>query len=241
MSSRSVPSIADAAALLAVVLALTVASALIGGAAAQLVVFQIVAVGMPVAVFAWLHPAPAAELLALGRPRLAALGGAALAGFGVLLVNLIAVVPLSLWIFGVKTPAGPELGALPLAVELVALAAIPALCEELLFRSVFFRALAARSVAAALVLSPLLFAMFHLSAPRLLPAATVGLVASVVMWRSASSWAAISCHFANNAALIAIAAEPGVGELLPAGLWGVLGALALGAGLLILPADRGRE
>jgi membrane protease YdiL (CAAX protease family) len=234
-SEAATPTLADAAALAAVVLALTLAAGVIGGAARHVIVFQLIAVGAPVLVWARLHPAPALALLGLGRPRaLAALGGA-IAGAGVLLFNLSVVVPLVLWLLPRSPASGPELGALPLTLELATLALVPALCEELLFRGVVFRAVAARSLALALIVSPLLFALFHISGPRLLPTAAVGLVASLALWRSGSTWAAIACHFTNNAAVIAIAAEPALLALGPAWLHGAVGAALIAGGLAAIP------
>lgn len=235
--AEAVPSIAEAAGVLGLVLALSFASALIGGAAAELAVFQIVAVGLPVAVMAWVNPAPARALLALRRPRLTAVAGAALAGAGVLIFNLAVVVPLSLLMFSPDRVPGPELGAMPVWAELLVLAALPAVCEELLFRAVVFRALAQRSLAAAFVVSPLLFALFHFSKTRLLPTAAVGLVASVAVWRTKSSWAAVSCHFANNAAVIGVAAVPGIGAVLPAWGWAGIGGLGIAGGIALLPGS----
>src|SRR5690606_33767051 len=120
-SEAATPTLADAAALAAVVLALTLAAGVIGGAARQVVVFQLIAVGAPVMLWARLHPAPGLALLGLGRPRALAVLGGAIAGAGILLFNLSVIVPLVLWLLRPAPSSGPDLGSLPLTLELATL------------------------------------------------------------------------------------------------------------------------
>jgi membrane protease YdiL (CAAX protease family) len=95
-------------------------------------------------------------------------------------------------------------GGLTLALELVALAAAPALCEEALFRGVVLPSLTRFGRGAAVAGAALLFAGFHFSVYRFVPTALLGAVIGIVRLGSGSLWPAIAFHAANNAAVIAL-------------------------------------
>lgn len=231
---RRGPPLVEAALLVTVVFGLTLAAGIIGGPTASLPLVQLLALGAPVLVYALVHPAPAVELLGLERPRPAVLGGALIAGVGVLALNIGAIMPLSFAIFGEPTGAPPVILSGAVAWQLVAVALIPAICEELVFRGVLFRSLSRRSVWLAVFGSAAVFAIFHMSVHRLAPMLAVGAVAGMCLWWGRSTWAAVACHLANNATLIALFAVSAPLERVPLAVIGSSGFLVAGGGLWLI-------
>src|SRR6185295_2591256 len=69
----------------------------------------------------------------------------------------------------------------PLAFDLLALAILPAICEELLFRGVMLRALLpVAGTVPALLYTSLAFGAFHFSPYKVLPTATLGFLLGVL-------------------------------------------------------------
>ena len=99
-------------------------------------------------------------------------------------------------------PSGPFDALLSLLV----IAALPALCEELLMRGVvltsFERALGS---SAAVVASALLFALIHFDGYRFLFTLTIGLVLGLVRLRTGSLWPPVLAHLTLNGITFAIA------------------------------------
>jgi ABC-2 type transport system permease protein/sodium transport system permease protein len=96
----------------------------------------------------------------------------------------------------------------PLLV-LAALAFAPAVCEELLFRGYLMRALlAAASPRKAILISAVLFGLFHVLATnvlmteRLLPSTFLGLILGWVCWRSGSVLPGMLLHACHNGLLL---------------------------------------
>lgn len=93
-----------------------------------------------------------------------------------------------------------------------ALAAAPAVCEELLFRGYLLRALlAATSERNSIVISAVLFGGFHvlatdaLATERLLPSTFLGLILGWVAWRTASVVPGMLLHACHNGLLLLLA------------------------------------
>jgi membrane protease YdiL (CAAX protease family) len=242
---RDAPPIGTAAALL--LLPITFALlALVGAAALDwglpgVAVAQLVGFALP----AWLTAARSgrpARVLALVRPSRRALAGAALVGATYWYLSAALLVPL---VDGLMTErevreltlhfSGPE----PLAVKLLALAALPAVCEELLFRGAIARGLRGRlGLAGAALLSSAYFALMHGSLARLPITFALGLILAIATLRTGSLWPAMMIHAGNNSAAVALSWPPlaGLEQLLGdhVGLMLPLAALATGVGLNLL-------
>jgi len=95
-------------------------------------------------------------------------------------------------------PSGPR----PLVVDLVALALLPAVCEELLFRGLLLSALAPTSRGLALVATSLAFGAFHYSVYKFLPTAALGLILGLAALRAQSTLASVVVHGVNNAVVV---------------------------------------
>jgi len=112
----------------------------------------------------------------------------------------------------------------PFAILLM-MAVIPAVCEELFFRGYLFRALIrASSAFSAILLSAVLFGVFHvvatsmLAVERFLPSTFLGLMLGWVCWRTGSVLPGILLHACHNGLLLMIAYY---GDELTARGWGI--------------------
>jgi membrane protease YdiL (CAAX protease family) len=105
----------------------------------------------------------------------------------------------------------PASGLRPLWQDLLCFAAVPALCEELLFRGALLTTLGARpwrertsriATLRAVLLAGILFGVFHVSLSKILPTALLGLGFGLAAVIGSSLWSAIAMHFANNAMVV---------------------------------------
>jgi sodium transport system permease protein len=159
--------------------------------------------------------------LGIGRPRARHLLGALLVGVSLWYLLAVLVLPLQERLF----PAPPTLrrareavavSTLPLAVTLLGVAVVPAVCEELLCRGAVLRALVpAIGRRGAVVASALLFAALHGSVYLLLPTFALGLSLGAIAQRTGSTWNAMLTHALNNATIV-VTVQPqlGVGPFL---------------------------
>lgn len=105
-------------------------------------------------------------------------------------------------------------------VLMVAAVVVSAVTEELFFRGVLFRALAAWCrPALTIVIAAVAFGLMHLvmggPAARLVPSTLMGLVLGLVAWRCGSVWPAMLLHALHNATLESIAQNAAAGRSLP--------------------------
>jgi len=137
-----------------------------------------------------------------------------------------------------RTITPPE-GGRGLAATLFLMALTPAICEEALFRGPILRGLRARfSPAVAVILTGILFGIFHGDPWRILPAALMGMVLSGIALAAGSIVPAMAAHFLNNACLVVLARlHADDTDALPTHtkvLLGTLSALILSAGIYVM-------
>src|SRR5699024_3915433 len=76
---------------------------------------------------------------------------------------------------------------------------VPAVCEEVLYRSYVLRSFEKSwGIWPAIVISGLLFGLYHLQLSNLLPLATLGMLFAFITWVSRSILPAMAAHFVNN-------------------------------------------
>ena len=91
--------------------------------------------------------------------------------------------------------------------NLLVLAVTPALCEEILFRGYVQRQFErGTGVVAGIVLSGIVFGLYHLRLTQAIPLCVLGIYLAWLAWRTGSLWPAIVVHFMNNAIAVAIGA-----------------------------------
>lgn len=94
----------------------------------------------------------------------------------------------------------------PLVVAVLAIALVPAVCEEVLFRGAVQRALASRLFPfAAVAATAAMFALYHMSLVQLIPTFTLGVVLGTLAHRADSIVPAMVAHFFNNFVVILVA------------------------------------
>lgn len=145
-----------------------------------------------------------------------------LVGFGaamfVAAIAAGAVVQVGSMLLGLKLKASNPLALLlgsgsgvEIAVAAVILVVLAPVCEEALFRGLLQPALArAMSPRAAIVITAVVFGLFHLNPVRFAPTALIGLGAGVAREKYHSVWAAVIVHATCN----------GLALLLGLALWG---------------------
>lgn len=90
-----------------------------------------------------------------------------------------------------------------LLIGLFHIAVVPAFAEEMLFRGYVMRAFEKSfGIIAAVIISSLIFSLFHLQLTNILPLATLGAVMGLLTWLSDSLWPAAVAHFVNNGSAV---------------------------------------
>jgi sodium transport system permease protein len=173
-----------------------------GGAA----LLELVGVGVPCVLYAMVRGGVRAGL-ALRRPALRPLVGAAVIGASMWMVLLYAVMPLQERVAETPPELRRALDALagtgePIVLVLVGVALVPAICEELLCRGILVAAFAPHGRAVAIVASAALFALLHLSPYRFVPTFLLGLSLGWVTVVAGSVVPAIVLHLLHNAAVV---------------------------------------
>ncbi|HUS62921.1 MAG TPA: CPBP family intramembrane glutamic endopeptidase [Kofleriaceae bacterium] len=175
---------------------------------------------------------PRAEL-GLTAPSAHALAGAVLVGGSFWYVNAAFIAP---WFAGAPSASDRQLaelvgGADRLALKILVIALVPAVCEELLVRGAIARGLAARhGLWLAVAVSSIYFAAMHLSLARAAPTAALGALLAVAALRSGSTIPAMLIHFLNNAIALTLAATAAVPDpriAAPVALAATIGGTAL--------------
>jgi membrane protease YdiL (CAAX protease family) len=210
------------------------------------VLAELICVLVPAALVMWLRRVPPGLLGIARRPPWLAILGGLMAGAGAFYLVAAGVEP---WLERVwPTPAAlretlqrmviPASGARPIVVDLLALALVPAVAEELLFRGILWGALQRRlGVAATLLATSVIFGLYHGSIHRFVPAMLGGLLLGSVRASSGALLPAIAFHFANNAGVL-VALHLGY-ENPPATLAPVAVALAASAiGVVLIRSGR---
>ncbi len=83
-------------------------------------------------------------------------------------------------------------------ISLLPLVIAPAICEELLFRGIIFKGLKKHGQAFAIILTSIMFALFHMSISQTVYPLLMGLLLSVIMFYENNIYYCIAVHFTNN-------------------------------------------
>lgn len=91
-----------------------------------------------------------------------------------------------------------------LFANIVILAVVPAICEELIFRGIIFNGLKQYGVKTAVIGSALLFALIHGNIQQTLYPIIFGVVLAIITLKTNSLIPAIAAHFTNNAIVLTV-------------------------------------
>ncbi|HMB89769.1 MAG TPA: type II CAAX endopeptidase family protein [Rhodothermales bacterium] len=99
------------------------------------------------------------------------------------------------------------LGDFTILFSLAMLALTPAICEELLFRGYVQRqAERGLGVAGGILLSGIIFGLYHLRLTQAIPLSLLGIYLAYLAWRTGSLWIPVIIHFLNNGLAVFAAA-----------------------------------
>jgi membrane protease YdiL (CAAX protease family) len=180
--------------------------------------------------------------LGLRRPAPAFLLAAVLIGVSAWYVNL--------WIVVLVAPPGGTGGLkaiveqTPLVSTLAAIAVLPAIVEEIIFRGVFARALATRMFPiAAIAISSVVFSAYHLLPAQIVSTFGLGLALAYLTLRADSAIPAMLGHLLNNAIVIVVSRDevPSVGAWMGAHSTVMLGITVATLATGVAIAARGRR
>jgi sodium transport system permease protein len=204
-------------------------------------------VATPALLHCWLGAYRPAEVLRLTRPP------------GHAIARALAAIPFAILLslaIGNLQPAAPpsdntafeaivtELHGYGPIIELLCLAVIPGICEELLCRGTLLSGLSRGTGAAGgVLLSAFLFACLHMSPYRFLPQFSLGIFLAVLALRYRSLFPCVILHAGHNAGVLLLSDIPGVSDVLeklpPLAALGV-GILGLWA-LIVMPSRNERN
>ncbi len=91
-----------------------------------------------------------------------------------------------------------ELTPQSMFVSVFSLAIIPAVCEELLFRGLIFKGLKSAGKAFSIIVSALMFCIFHMSVDQTAYPLLIGLLLAVIMYYENNILYCIALHLTNN-------------------------------------------
>lgn len=86
----------------------------------------------------------------------------------------------------------------PFFMQVILLAVIPPLVEELVFRGIFFGSYRKAGMSGAAIMSGLIFGCFHLNINQGLYAFAIGIVFAYMVEATSSLWSSVIAHFAIN-------------------------------------------
>ena len=113
-------------------------------------------------------------------------------------------------LYGVDRAIGSIVGTIDfqlVAINLLVIALIPAIGEELTFRGVLQQALVrgTKNVHVAIILSAAIFSFIHFQFYGFLPRMFLGILLGYLFYYSGSIWTSILMHFVNNGTVVVLA------------------------------------
>ncbi len=214
------------------------------------VITQIVChLGVAIAFAAWMAAViPWREMLAARAPGARGWLGGVLIGGGAWLGISLPAAWITAWLVPGQAEASEafsaalDLGEIPIVFVMLALAVVPAVCEELLFRGVLYRLMCGTiSPRAAVAAQALVFGLFHGSIYRLLPTAALGFVLGELRRRTGSVVPGIIAHALTNGTILLLELEAPrawVNQLAEPTVWALLGVGAVALAHVVVRAQR---
>jgi len=206
---------------------------------------QAAAVVLPLAVAAWWQRVDLRETFGLRRPGgpfgvwsdLACLAGAAMLGAGLFVIGAASLLAVKGTAMSAEAQRLSEkilalMQGHPAWMSWALMAALPAICEELLFRGWVLSGFAGRQAswrraAAAIVAQAALFAIFHLLPERMPQTFLLGLVLGWMTLATGSLLPAVVCHLVHNSMPLVVLSRGMPAWAVPAAIGCVVGGAAL--------------
>ncbi len=91
-------------------------------------------------------------------------------------------------------------------MTLIHVGLVPSVCEEILFRGYFQRAIEKTwGIWVAIIIGGLLFGFYHIRLTQVIPLAAIGMLLAWIVWKSGSLYPAMAGHFVNNGGSVILA------------------------------------
>lgn len=170
-----------------------------------LVATQIILLGLPM-LFAYYIKSDFKRLFNIKIPKVNHIIGGIIIWIGVfILINIVNQI--LLYIFPqsdqVLEGLGNTLYTKDLFKNILIMALVPAICEEVLFRGFIFKSFSNKNgYKMAIIGSAILFGIMHIDFLRIIPTGILGLVLAYSVYKSGSIFIAIIIHFINNTVVI---------------------------------------
>ena len=91
-----------------------------------------------------------------------------------------------------------ELNTTNYLISIISFVALPAICEELLFRGLILRGLKSRGKSFAIIISSIMFSLYHISIYQTIYPLMMGLLFALVMYKENNIFYTIIMHAVNN-------------------------------------------
>lgn len=219
----------------------------------ETMVLEIVVIGLPALLFVILGAEDKRDVLKIKQLSfidVVLVGGMAVSGYGVItFVNLLWYLLLS----QIGQPMAQDIPTIATGGDfllgIVAMAVVPAFCEEMMFRGVIFHAYESRfRWIPAVVMVGAMFAVYHLLLLTIPSILILGIMITYTVYRTRSIWAGVLYHFVHNTLSVCLTYVQNLladkmgegmfaadlsqlsGDMLLAGIvsWAVIGAFCLG-------------
>jgi sodium transport system permease protein len=120
----------------------------------------------------------------------------------------------------------------PLWKNILIIAVLPGICEELMFRGFIIRGFEKRGFWSAIIITSLLFAVFHLDPFRFIPVGVLGIWMGYLLLKTGSIFVPILAHVLNNSLAVLLSRDyiPFIGKIVEDGelpYWTIIPALIL--------------
>ncbi len=186
---------------------------------ANIVVNQLFLLAAPLFVV-WYMKSDKKTLFCIQIPKLRYIVGSLITYVGVYcIIMLLSMLLTSLFKESTQNveAAFTEITQQPFILLVIVVALMPAVGEELLFRGLVFGSLRSRiQVKWAILISALIFGLFHMSLVKFLPTACLGALFAYIVWRGKSIFLSMMLHFINNLlSVLAMKYQEEAGRILP--------------------------
>lgn len=187
----------------------------IGGVAIQ----QLLILAVPL-LAVWYLKSDLHTLFSFHKPKIRVLPGSVFLYLGTYCIVMGISVILSSFLTESAGAVSESFGVLaeaPVLIMLLVTAVMPAVGEEILFRGLIFGSLRYRhGIKIAIVVSAIVFGIFHMSLVKFIPTALLGACFAYIVWKSGSIYISMCLHFLNNALSMLILKYPdSLGKALP--------------------------
>lgn len=140
------------------------------------------------------------------------LGGIVLWMGGFIVINIIAQVILYLFPQNIKVAEALNNTIIfkdKFLINLLVIAVMPAICEEIFFRGFVFTSFKGKdSAKAAIIVSGILFGFMHMDFLRIIPTGILGIIFAYCVYKSGSIFVAMILHFINNSLAVIVSHYP---------------------------------